>query len=104
MNPQAITRQSATAFAVAGPMTLATAGGLQRAGYQAFADAAASFEVDLGAVNAADSAGLAVLIDWLAWAAGHQRQLHYRNMPAVLEALAALSEVRELLLPAAQPA
>jgi phospholipid transport system transporter-binding protein len=103
MSQRGITRQSAELYAVAGPMTLATVTGLQRAGYRAFADAAASFDIDLGNVDGVDSAGLALLIDWLAWAATHQRLLGYRNAPPALQSLAVLSEVREILLPAALP-
>lgn len=103
MSQRGITRQSAELYAVSGPLTLATVAGLQRAGYRAFADAASSFEVDLGKVVGADSAGLALLIDWLAWAATHRRRLCYRNMPPALQSLAVLSEVQEILLPAAPP-
>jgi phospholipid transport system transporter-binding protein len=97
MSARAITQRSAGSYAVSGPLSLATVSALQRAGQRAFANADPSFEVDLEGVAAVDSAGLALLIDWLAWAAAHQRRVRYINVPAALQSLAGLSEVRELL-------
>lgn len=53
--------------------------------------------VDLSAVTAADSAALALLLDWLrtARAAGHGLQL--RQVPAGLASLGALYDVNALL-------
>jgi len=48
-------------------------------------------------VPAVDSAGLALLIDWLAIARARSCQLHYEKPGATLLALARLSEVEPLL-------
>jgi phospholipid transport system transporter-binding protein len=53
--------------------------------------------IDLGAVTDSDSAGLALLIEWLSVAMEWKRSLRYENMPAQLRQLAGLSEVEELL-------
>jgi phospholipid transport system transporter-binding protein len=53
--------------------------------------------IDLGGVTDSDSAGLALLIEWLSVAMEWKRSLHYENMPAQLRQLAGLSEVEELL-------
>jgi phospholipid transport system transporter-binding protein len=53
--------------------------------------------IDLGGVTDSDSAGLALLIEWLSVAMEGKRSLHYENMPAQLRQLAGLSEVEELL-------
>lgn len=53
--------------------------------------------VDLAAVEEADSAGLAVLLEWLADAVGRGASLRYRNIPAQLLAVARISEVHSLL-------
>lgn len=53
--------------------------------------------MDLSAVPAVDSAGLALLIDWLASARAAGKTLRYVRAPEALRALARLSEVERLL-------
>ena len=59
--------------------------------------------IDLGGVTGTDSAGLALLIEWLSVAKQARRSLRYENMPAQLHQLARLSEVDDLLNAALQP-
>jgi ABC-type transporter Mla MlaB component len=40
---------------------------------------------------------MAVLLDWLTFARSSGRSLHYRNLPAQVEAMARISEVLALL-------
>jgi phospholipid transport system transporter-binding protein len=54
--------------------------------------------IDLASVSAVDSAGLALLIEWLSVARSVNRPLRYENIPLQLQQLARLSEVEELLL------
>jgi phospholipid transport system transporter-binding protein len=54
--------------------------------------------IDLAGVTAGDSAGLALMIEWLSVARAIQRPLRYENIPSQLQQLARLSEVEELLL------
>ena len=54
-------------------------------------------EMDLSQVASADSAGLAVLIEWLAAARGRKVRLHYSGVPAQILAVAKISEIEELL-------
>jgi phospholipid transport system transporter-binding protein len=54
--------------------------------------------IDLGGVTGTDSAGLALLIEWLSVARTAKRSLRYENVPAQMRQLAHLSEVDELLL------
>ena len=90
----------AARFAVRGAMTFATAARLHAAGLAAFRQSAdASLELDCSGVLNADSAGLAVLVDWLAWAHQSGRTLHLRNLPAKLLAIARISELDTLLDP-----
>jgi phospholipid transport system transporter-binding protein len=53
--------------------------------------------IDLAGVTASDSAGLALLIEWLsvAQAAGHP--LHYEHIPSQLHQLGSLSDVDDLI-------
>ncbi len=56
-------------------------------------------EVDLARVTRADSAGLALLIEWSLAARLAGRQLRYSNVPPAVVSLAGISVVSELLLP-----
>jgi len=53
--------------------------------------------VDLGAVTAADSAALALILDWVRAARGAGQTITVRNLPAGLASLAALYGVDSLL-------
>lgn len=57
-------------------------------------------EVDLARVTRADSAGLALLLEWSVSAAAAGRSLRYRNVPPAIASLAGISDVAELLAPA----
>jgi phospholipid transport system transporter-binding protein len=83
--------------ALSGPMTLATVTELRREGRRALRGSTAPLVLDLGGVSVADSAGLALLVDWLAYAATIGRQLQFANPPAALQALARISDVMPLL-------
>ncbi len=54
--------------------------------------------VDLAGIAASDSAGLALLIEWLSVAKAAAHPLHYQHVPPQLQQLARLSEVEDLLL------
>jgi phospholipid transport system transporter-binding protein len=53
--------------------------------------------VDCSAVSVSDSAGLAVLLDWLALAKRQARDVRFMNLPAPIRAVAHISEVESLL-------
>lgn len=53
--------------------------------------------IDLAGVTDSDSAGLALLIEWLSVAHGAGQGLRYDNVPSQLHQLARLSEVEELI-------
>jgi phospholipid transport system transporter-binding protein len=81
---------------VAGSLSFATVTGLLPAGARAIEEGKAA-SIDLSAVSAGDSAGLALLIEWLSVAKAAGKTLHYENIPAQLMQLARVSEVEELL-------
>ncbi|MCP5472677.1 MAG: STAS domain-containing protein [Steroidobacteraceae bacterium] len=88
-------------FAVGGAMTFATARLLHEAGLRALSGSTATeLELDCAGVTAADSAGLAVLVDWLAWARRAGRSLRLHDIPTKLLDLARISELDALLAPA----
>ncbi len=53
--------------------------------------------IDLKDVTQSDSAGLALLIEWLSVAKAAQQPLHYENVPAQVRELAHLSDIEDLL-------
>src|SRR5262245_23882773 len=94
----AISEPSAGRVVVSGELTFATARDARQLGLLVLQGSGAErIVVDFGAVTRADSAGLAVVLDWLAWGRRHSRKLSLENLPASLIAIARISEVDELL-------
>ncbi len=87
-------------FELSGEVGFGDAARLLAEGDRAFA-ALESVEVDLGRVTRADSAGLALLIEWSLAAREAGRRLLYSNVPPAVASLAGISEVEGLLEPAA---
>lgn len=56
-----------------------------------------SLSVDLGGVSEGDSAGLALLIEWLCSARRRGQRIEFANLPGQINALARISEVEDLL-------
>jgi phospholipid transport system transporter-binding protein len=80
------------------PLTFQTARRVCDAGIACFrSDASPMITVDCAGVSQADSAGLAVLIEWRRWAHEQRRHLRYANLPATISAIAHLSEVSQVL-------
>jgi phospholipid transport system transporter-binding protein len=84
-------------YAVSGVLSLDTVATVRREALRMYALDSGPMSVDLAAVSSADSGGLALLVDWLAWASESGRELHYRNVPAMLLALARISDVSALI-------
>ncbi len=82
-----------------GPLTFATARAARLAGIALLAGAPPQppLVMDCTQVQPADSAGLAVLIDWLAAAKASGHALRFVGLPQELAALARISELQELL-------
>jgi phospholipid transport system transporter-binding protein len=84
--------------AVEGPLTFATARSARALARPILAARGSSpLEFDCARITASDSAGLAVLLDWLRTARRAGRPLRYSHLPEGLVALARISEVEELL-------
>ncbi|MBS0366189.1 MAG: STAS domain-containing protein [Proteobacteria bacterium] len=84
---------------VNGALTFATARRAARQGVLALGAQRLSGNtmVDCSGIGDCDSAGLAVLIDWMAHARAAGGTLRYNALPARLLALARISEVEEIL-------
>ncbi len=83
---------------VSGALDFATVAALLRAGSAAIVRGEATV-IDLAGVATGDSAGLALLIEWMSVAKASGRELRYENLPSQRHQLARLSEVEELLSP-----
>lgn len=90
-------RESAERVRLQAPLRFATVPALQPRGLELIRAAGAELTIDLSGVSAADSAGLALLIDWLARARASDKRLRYVQPPEALRALARLSDVETLI-------
>lgn len=54
-------------------------------------------ELDFSEVTSADSAGLALLVEWAGWARRKHREMHFHNLPQQALALARISDVEKIL-------
>jgi phospholipid transport system transporter-binding protein len=79
------------------PLTFASVAQLRKLGLSAIDSAPNGLTIELHAVPSVDSAGLALLIDWLASARAQSRTLNYASPPPSLLSLARLSEVDKLI-------
>ena len=94
----AVSEKSAGRFVVTGELTFATARDARQLGMTALeASGEKTLVVDCKEVTRADSAGLAVLLDWLAWGRRNSRAVTLENLPDSLVAIARISEVDGLL-------
>jgi len=83
---------------VTGELTFASAREARQLGVLVLESSRAnSLVIDCSGVTRADSAGLAVLLDWLAWGRRKSRTVSLENLPASLVAIAKISEVDGLL-------
>jgi phospholipid transport system transporter-binding protein len=85
------------AWRLQGPLTFDSVPELRPRGLQLLGPGGGALTIDLQGVPVADSAGLALLIDWLAMARAQGTALHYVAVPGTLHALAELSEVGALI-------
>jgi phospholipid transport system transporter-binding protein len=92
--PPEVVSVAADRLAIRGALTFETARRASDAGLRAMsASAARQLAIDCGGVTVADSAGLAVCLEWLAWAQRDGRGLAFTNLPASIRALARISDL-----------
>ncbi len=87
----------ASHFVVTGELGFDTVNALLVTSRAKFAGAAAQIEVDLAGVTQSDSAGLALLIEWLKFASHTGKSIRFTRAPEQLRALARISELDDLL-------
>lgn len=81
---------------LSGELGFGTVSGLLKSSRAGFSNADA-IEVDLSAVTRADSAGLALLIEWLRTAERAGRTISFVNMPAQMQSIARICGLDDIL-------
>jgi len=96
--PQEYALEEVTAgrFTLSGVMTFDTVASILRRGEKLF-DKHTRIEVDLSGVTDTDSAGLALLLEWITWANHTVREIRFSGMPPRIDAIARTTEVDHLL-------
>jgi phospholipid transport system transporter-binding protein len=87
----------ATTQTVSGMLTFDTVAGLYKSSDRWFAGDD-EIVVDLGQVTRADSAGLALMVEWLRRAKDAQRRLLFANIPAQMQTLIRVNGLQDALL------
>ena len=83
-------------FAVRSELTFKSATAILAQSKRLFANCE-RISVDMSDVREADSAGLALLLEWVSWARHNEREIEYENIPKQILAIAQISEVTDLL-------
>lgn len=84
-------------FALSGDMTFDTAERILKESEVPFEEHT-QLEIDLTAVSQSDSAGLALLLEWVTWANHTVREIRFIGMPERVLAIAKTTEVERLLV------
>lgn len=97
MSPQTISGEGGR-FQVSGELSFSTVNDvLAQSRETLFAPPAAQLDLDLGGVSRADSAGLALLIEWMRMARAAQCEIRFHHLPEQLLAIARAGELDGLL-------
>lgn len=83
-------------FSLTGEMTFDTAGDILRDSEVPF-EKHTRIEVCLSGVTDTDSAGLALLLEWITWANHTVREIRFNGVPPIIDAIAKTTEVDNLL-------
>jgi phospholipid transport system transporter-binding protein len=93
-----VLQAAANRMTVSGALTFETARRAHELGLRVLRSGSTdALQIDCGGVTESDSAGLAVLIDWLATANRLGRPLTFANIPAGIRAAARISDVDSFL-------
>ena len=96
MNKYQLEDRGGGRFALSGRMSFDTAGQILYDSEEMFEEHT-RIEVDLSGVNHTDSAGLALLLEWITWANHTVREIRFDETPEKIDAIAKTTEVDHLL-------
>lgn len=95
-----VERDGPSRLRLRGPVTFATAAQVWSRGERELAACEGqAIEIDCSGIESADSAALAVLVEWLAWGQRHGRSLQLQAVPPTLLEIARISELEDLIRP-----
>lgn len=95
----ALIQQSPTAWALQGDVNVNTITAIMIPGYQMIdaAPAGQGLSLNLAGVAQADSASVALLIDWLRHAKNHGKTLSFSNFPTKMKDIIKVSNLQQIL-------
>ncbi|WJW74847.1 STAS domain-containing protein [Thiohalobacter sp. IOR34] len=96
MSEARIELQGEGRFAVRGELSFATVPALLRSSLTLF-EAAPRLDIDLSGVERSDSAGLALLVEWMREARRHDKPVRFLNTPRQMLAIARVSSLDQIL-------
>lgn len=88
--------ETSSGFSVAGEISFGTVNRLLSVSLRIF-ESKPVLEIDLRGVGRADSAGLALLVEWMARAQRRNTDIQFLNMPEQMREIARMTEVDALL-------
>jgi phospholipid transport system transporter-binding protein len=91
-----VLRQTETGFGVSGDMMFSTVTGLLNESLAMF-EGRQILEVDLGAVARVDSAGLALLIEWMSRGIKNNTEVRFVSVPGQMKEIARMSGLETIL-------
>lgn len=97
MNEARIHQQDAQHFVVEGELNLTTVPVMLQAMQAQFPANGSEAHIDLAGVTRSDSAGLALLVEWLRLARARDVRLQFHNLPSQLREIARISDLTPLL-------
>ncbi len=83
-------------FILSGTLTFKTVPVIWRQGLDLFGEAP-SLMLDLSAIKRSDSAGVALLVEWMRFARSHNKPISYINMPQQMLAIVRASSLDAIL-------
>lgn len=83
---------------VGGELSFATVKDVLLQSNDVFKSAADTFSIDLSAVTRSDSAGVALLVDWMRTAKKRNKKIVFHHIPSQMLAIAGASGIDELLV------
>ncbi|MDH5446922.1 MAG: STAS domain-containing protein [Gammaproteobacteria bacterium] len=100
MSETNITQISDGQLAVEGELSKFTVPSIMKQGHNLINNANQNLAIDLKGVTRTDSAGLALLLEWMTLASKKDLQIHFKNLPSQLLKIAKVSDL-DVILPLA---
>ncbi|MDR9436563.1 MAG: STAS domain-containing protein [Thiohalophilus sp.] len=97
MSDTAIKPQDDNSYLISGELNMQTVPGLLQQVEPILGRSQGEVCFDLQAVTRSDSAGLALLVEWMQFARQQDRKLTFRNLPDQLRDIARISGLEDLL-------